>query len=187
MGQSVRVAAPAPSAGEDQSPVLGDQFRQAMRRLAGACTIITTTEPGAGPAGWAGLTATAVTSLTAEPPRLLVCVNRSVWAHRVIAASGVLGVNVLGDDATDQALRFAGGVVPAERFAAGAWHACAHTGVPLLGTALVGLSCSVVETIAASTHDAFIAEVRGVYLRPSAGLPLIYFDGAFLEARQTHA
>lgn len=159
-----------------------DLFRQGMRRLAGACTIITTLAPGQGREGWAGITATAVTSVTAEPPRLLVCVNRSTWAHGIIGQSGVLGVNVLGGDALDMAQRFAGKVPPEEKFASGDWQT-ARTGAPLLGSALVSFDCSVAETVAASTHDIFICDVLDVLIRQSSGEPLIYFDGAFLGER----
>lgn len=159
-----------------------DLFRQGMRRLAGACTIITSRDAQQGRGGWVGMTATAVTSVTAEPPRLLVCINRSTFAHGVIARSRVLGVNVLGGDALDQAKCFAGGVPPEERFARGDWQTtCA--GAPLLGSALVGFDCRVGESIAASTHDIFICDVVDVHLREQGCDPLIYFDGAFLGER----
>jgi flavin reductase len=157
-------------------------FREGMRRLAGACTIITSFDPGKGRDGWAGMAATAVSSVTAEPPRLLVCINRSTWAHGVIARSGMLGVNVLGDDGLDMAKRFSGGVPPQERFSGHDWQA-ARSGVPLLGSALVGFDCAVAECVAASTHDIFICDVLDVLIRQSAAGPLIYFDGAFLGER----
>ncbi|WP_150290988.1 flavin reductase family protein [Sphingobium estronivorans] len=161
-----------------------DLFRQGMRRLAGACTIITSVAPGQGRKGWAGLTATAVASVTAEPARLLVCVNRSTWAHGIIGQSRILGVNVLDDDALPLAQRFAGGVKPEEKFDQGGW-LTATTGAPLLSSALVSFDCLVSEVIEASTHDIFICDVLGVLLREPGGDPLIYFDGAFLCERQT--
>lgn len=157
-----------------------DLFRQGMRRLAGACTIITTVAPGQGCEGWAGITATAVASVTAEPARLLVCINRSTWAHGIISQSRVLGVNVLGKDALALAKRFAGGVRPEEKFAEGTW-LTATSGAPLLGSALASFDCLVSESIEASTHDIFICDVLGVLIRQPGGDPLIYFDGAFLS------
>lgn len=179
-GQAALQDAPAPAA--SAAAVKADTaalFRQGMRRLAGACTIITTVAPGQGREGWAGLTATAVVSVTAEPARLLVCINRSTWAHGIISQSRVLGVNVLGQDALALANRFAGGVRPEEKFAEGAW-LTATSGAPLLGTALASFDCLVSESIEASTHDIFICDVLGVLLRQPGGDPLIYFDGAFL-------
>ncbi|MCB2060000.1 MAG: flavin reductase [Novosphingobium sp.] len=159
-----------------------DLFRQGMRRLAGACTIVTSIAPGQGREGWAGMTATAVASVTAEPAQLLVCVNRSTWAHGIISQSRVLGVNVLGADGLALAQRFAGGVPPEEKFSEGTW-LTATSGAPLLASALASFDCLVCESIAASTHDIFICEVLGVLLREPGGDPLIYFDGAFLTDR----
>ena len=163
--------------------VTPDLFRAAMRRFAGACNIITTAAPGEGRAGWAGMVATAVVSVTAEPAQVLVCVNRSTWSHGVISRSGVLGVNVLGDDNYAMAQRFAGGVPPIEKFDEGDWTVNA-TGAPLLSEALVGLDCRVVECIAASTHDLFLCDIVGVNLRDQAAGPLIYFDGSFMSQFQ---
>ena len=178
---------PAPQAGPApvtaptvaQAPEL---FRQGMRRLAGACTIITSGAPGQGREGWAGMTATAVASVTAEPARLLVCVNRSTWAHGIISRSRILGVNLLGADALPLAKRFAGGVPPEEKFASGTW-LTATSGAPLLASALASFDCLVHEIVEASTHDIIICDVLGVLLREPGGDPLIYFDGAFLCER----
>ncbi|MGQ2933907.1 MAG: flavin reductase [Sphingopyxis sp.] len=159
-----------------------DLFRQGMRRLAGACTIITSVAPGQGREGWTGMTATAVASVTADPARLLVCVNRSTWAHGIISQSRVLGVNVLGSDALPLAKHFSGGVPPEEKFASGVW-LTATSGAPLLASALVSFDCLVSEVVEASTHDIIICEVLGVLLREPGGDPLIYFDGAFLCER----
>jgi flavin reductase (DIM6/NTAB) family NADH-FMN oxidoreductase RutF len=166
------------SAGPDLSPTL---FRQGMRRLAGACCIVTSAPAGAGRDGWSGLTATAVNSLTAEPPRLLTCVNRSVWAHRVITESGVVGINVLATAQETLARRFAGqgDCAPAEKFQAGAWRQDAVTGAPLLDDALVGFGCRVFQAIDAGTHDIFICDVLSVRLPEGDASPLLYFSGAF--------
>ena len=163
-------------------PITADLFRQGMRRLAGATTIITSLMPGEGRSGWVGMTATAVASVSAEPPRLLVCVKRSTFAHGVIAKSGVLGVNVLGEDELGAATRFAGGVPPQERFVLGDWQT-SPCGVPLLASALVSFGCAVAEYVTASTHDIIICDVVDVLIRQPGGDPLIYFDGAFLGER----
>jgi flavin reductase len=169
------VASPIPAV--QQTP---DLFKQGMRRLAGACTIITSVAPGQGREGWAGMTATAVASVTADPARLLVCINRSTWAHSIISQSRILGVNVLGEDALDLAKRFAGGIRPDEKFAEGNW-LTTTSGAPLLANALASFDCLVSECIEASTHDIFICDVLGVLIRQPGGDPLIYFDGAFLN------
>jgi len=154
-----------------------DAFKQGMRRFAGACNVIATV----GEAGWIGVTATAVMSVTAEPARLLVCINRSAFAYNAIAQSGVLSVNVLGADQEDMAKLFAGmcpDVAPNDRFQKGSWRQ-GLTGAPMLETSLVSFDCQVVETIVGSSHDMFLCSVVGVAAREGSALPLIYFDGKF--------
>jgi flavin reductase len=67
-------------------------FRQAMSRLGAAVNVITT----AGVAGKAGFTASAVCSVTDEPPTLLVCLNRNASVYHAVKQNGVLCVNTLG-------------------------------------------------------------------------------------------
>ena len=153
-----------------------EQFRKGMRYLAGACSIIACGNDDER----AGLTATAVMSVTADPPRLLVCVNKNVRAHELIGRHRALSVNVLSDAQEPLARRFAGmvpGVMGEARFEGGPWHAGA-TGVPVLADALASFECRVVEAISASTHDLFVCEVIDITTQADCG-PLVYFDGLF--------
>ena len=102
----------------DLSAVSAEQFKQGMRCLAAGVTIVTTVHDGVR----GGLTATAVTSLSADPPQVLVCVNRTANAHDLIHRGSLLCVNVLCHGHKDLAARFAGqnGVFGAGRFDAGA-------------------------------------------------------------------
>lgn len=79
-------------------------FRAAMRHLAGGVSVITT---GSG-AERNGLTATSVSSLSAEPPTLIVCINRQASAWPLIARHRAFGVNVLGSDQIEIGERFSG-------------------------------------------------------------------------------
>ena len=72
--------------------VTADDFRQGMRRLGGAVSIVTAANGEA----WAGLTATAVTSLSAEPPRLLACVNQQGATYDTLSKGRKMAINVLG-------------------------------------------------------------------------------------------
>lgn len=96
-----------------------DEFRAAMGRFPGVVTIVTT---AAGPERL-GITATAVSSVTADPPSLLVCLNRATGTCQVAAQTGRFNVNLLTEAGGDLALRFAGagGITGAEKFAAGNW------------------------------------------------------------------
>lgn len=152
-------------------------FRTGMSRLGGACTIITSSYADER----AGLTATAVCSVSAEPPRLLVCVNRNVRAHQVITSGGVLGVNVLDAGHQALAMRFAGmvdGVVGDDRFLEGQWER-GVTGVPILGDALVSFECNVIEETVSGTHSIFLCEVIDVGTCDAPSSALIYCNRNF--------
>jgi len=153
-------------------PVATADFIAGMRRLAAGVTIVTSRQGELR----AGLTATSVCSLTAEPPRLLACVNRNSDAHDVILASGRFAVNIL--DPTDQALaeHFGGkdGSRGPARFGLGRWHSGA-AGVPVLANAAAVFECLLVESIATGTHSILIGEVETVRGDQRAGA-LIYHD-----------
>lgn len=159
------------------SAVTTADFCSAMRKLAGACVVIATADGEER----AGLTATAVCSITADPPRLLVCVNRNVWANQVIKRAAAFSINVLAHGQESIAKRFAGmveGVAGEGRFAEGRWE-LGMTGVPVLEDALVSFECRMAEVIPASTHDMFIGEVIGVRGLPDQDSPLMYFNSQF--------
>ena len=161
------------------------RFLGAMRYFAAGCSLIATSDG----MERSGLTATAVCSVTAEPPRLLVCINREVRAHAVIVDSGTLSVNVLSEAQEGLAKRFAGmvkGVSGEERFLEGNWLE-GRLGAPVLTGALASFDCRVVEAIPASTHTIFICEVVDVASDGDAA-PLIFFNRAFASlAKPTSA
>ncbi len=106
-----------------------------------------------------GLTATAMSSVCAAPPRLLVCVNKSGRSHEMIAASGVFCVNVLGEHQDNIAKAFAnmmGGDY--DRFSLGNWQALS-TGAPALSGASAVFDCRTVQVIDQFTHSVIIGEV----------------------------
>lgn len=159
-------------------PVSKADFCDGMRNLAGACVVIA----GSADGQRAGLTATAVCSISAEPPRLLACVNKDVYAHGLITRSGAISINVLGQQQEIIAKRFAGmveGVAGEARFQEeGTWER-GLLGAPVLTDALVSFECRVVEAIPANTHDMFVCEVVGIAGQMTNEDPLIYFNGSF--------
>jgi len=150
------------------------RYRDAMARLGGAVSVVTT----GGPAGLAGFTATAVCSVTDSPPTLLVCHNRASGTHELFAANGVLCVNLLS--AAQQAVSdiFATrGLTPSERFAAIAHHHLT-TGSPAIVGALANFDCRIISTRRIGTHDVHFCEI--VDLRRSEnGDGLIWFDRGY--------
>ncbi|MBM3626349.1 MAG: flavin reductase family protein [Alphaproteobacteria bacterium] len=162
-------------------PAVGaEDFRRGMRRLASGVTIIASALGGER----SGLTATAVTSLTAEPPQLLVCVNRSAAAHEQIRKGEALCVNLLALEHRALAERFAGigGIHGPERFEAGAWTTLA-TGAPVLADALAAFDCVVVDAVDVATHTIFISRVVAVRARED-GVPLAWESGGFASVRR---
>lgn len=154
---------------------LASDFKAGMRRLGAGVTIVTTFDGKSR----AGLTATAVCSLSAEPPQLLVCVNRQAWPNAVIARAKRFCVNVLASGQKGLAMRFAGatGHQGEDRFAKGKWGVLA-TGAPILDGALASFDCELARAIPAGTHTIFVGRVVSVVSR-KGGKALLYADGAF--------
>jgi flavin reductase (DIM6/NTAB) family NADH-FMN oxidoreductase RutF len=155
--------------------ISGEDFRLAMRRLAGGVSIIS----GTGPDGPLGVTATAVTSLTAEPPSILCCLNRSLELETAVKQTGRFGVNMLRADHHDLAKRFAGmhGVRGSAKFEQGNWRMLPRD-VPALSDSLVSFDCRVGDVVEVGTHSIFVGLIDDVYFGESGG-PLVYCNGAF--------
>jgi flavin reductase len=151
-------------------------FRNAMRRLAATVTIITTAEGE----NRHGMTATAVTSVSADPPALLVCVNQTASLHDPLLASGRFCVNLLRTCHSDLCGIFSGQKDGAERFLTGNWMSDA-SGVPYLGDAQASLICAVEVKIPYATHTVFIGRVEVVRIFDEVK-PLIYQDGHFVNS-----
>lgn len=150
-------------------------FRSAMANLSAGVNVVTTD----GPAGPAGLTVSAVCSVTDTPPTLLVCINRSSHSHAVFEANGRLCVNVLGGQHEDVALLFAGatGAHGVERFAAGEWD-YASADVPVLVGAAASVIGRIAEVSGQGSHSVMFVEVERIILNREAG-GLVYFQRRF--------
>ncbi|WP_298619086.1 flavin reductase family protein [uncultured Zoogloea sp.] len=155
--------------------------RNGMRHLAAGVSIISAADSERK----AGLTATAVCSVTTDPPRLVVFVNKNVVACEIIQQSGALAVNVLAGDQEEVARAFAGmveGVHGDARFGYGSW-GTAITGAPMLEGTLSSFDCRVIKMFDESTHHAFLCEVLTVRER-NDGQALVYLNGAFRKIDQ---
>lgn len=169
----------------DASIVSTAEFRSGLALLPGAVSVITTD----GEAGIAGFTASAVCSVTDSPPTVLVCMNRSSYAHRFFTGNGVLCVNVLSAAQQDLSAMFASrDVTMDERFARCAWQPLA-TGAPALDGALVNLDGVIVATHEVGTHSVFIVQLRRIRTHDGAAPApgLVYFNRAYHALRQQAA
>lgn len=152
-------------------------FIEAMRLLPAAVTIVTAAEHGRR----SGFTATAVCSVAAEPPHLLVCANREMETAATIVASGHFAVNLLGRDDVALADRFGGrtGVEGDARFADRRWTILA-SGAPVLPEAVAVFDCAVADRLSVATHDVIIGRVIAV--RSAAhGAALAYVDRDYVR------
>jgi flavin reductase (DIM6/NTAB) family NADH-FMN oxidoreductase RutF len=150
-----------------------DGFRLAMRQLAGAVTLVTSQDES----GPCGLTATAVCSLSAEPPRILCCINLGGRTYQAICKSRYLAINVLHAEQVGLANDFAGRAD--KPFAAEQWTHAA-TGAPILREALVSFDCAVAEMFVMPTHALIVGEIRHIAYKDCPANPLIYQHGNFL-------
>lgn len=158
------------------SPIAAEEFKDGMRRhLAGVC-IVSSSFRGQ----HAGCTATAVSSVSVEPPTILVSLHQSGRTHSVIRSSRVFAVSVLSAGQEVVAQQFAGreGLYGTKRFTDESWDAM-NTGAPTLRLAAANFDCVVCKEVDAGTHTVFFGTVVNARCSRDQG-GLGYFDGTFL-------
>jgi flavin reductase (DIM6/NTAB) family NADH-FMN oxidoreductase RutF len=151
-----------------------DSMKAVMRRWASTVNIITTRTDDM----IYGLTATAFSSLSVEPPLVFVCVNKKTRTHPLIEQSGIFCVNFLAADMRHISDRFAGRVPDEERFKDLAYRSEA-TGAPVLNDAVAFLDCAVHEVFAAGDHTIFVGLVKAAGVHKPDEAPLMYFSGKY--------
>lgn len=151
------------------------RFITAMRQVAASVTVVTTD----GPAGRHGATVSAFTSLSADPPSVLVCLRAGSRIAQAVLANGAYCVNVLPEDQAEMAGRFAGALDGelADRFDG---VACDGDGCPALPGA-TAFHCRLGQQIAEGSHLILVGHVTR--LAEGAGAPLTYMDGRFHRVR----
>lgn len=156
-------------------PVNQQAYRDAMARLGAAVSVITSD----GQSGRCGFTASAVCSVTDDPPTLLVCMNRGSVLNEAFKANGVLCVNTLTAAQERLSPLFAGQIEASMegRFDAADWSALV-TGSPVLSGAVVSFDCRIAQVTEVGTHSVFFCEVDAI----QAGIEregLIYFGRTY--------
>jgi flavin reductase (DIM6/NTAB) family NADH-FMN oxidoreductase RutF len=155
-------------------------FRSAMRHLAGGVSVVTV---GRGKE-ITGMTVTSVSSLSVDPPTLIVSINRESSSWPLLKHHRSFGVNILTSDQLEVAERFTGkdGLKGAERFAGAEWFTRA-SGVPLLAGALAAIDCEVEDIVERHSHAIVIGRVRDVR-HASRGAALAYWQGQYVAIDQ---
>ncbi|HZE51898.1 MAG TPA: flavin reductase family protein [Bradyrhizobium sp.] len=160
--------------------VSSGDFRSAMRHLAGGVSVITA---GRGK-DITGMTVTSVSSLSVDPPTLIVCINRDSSSWPLLKRHGVFGVNILTADQLDIAERFTGkdGLKGADRFTGAEWMT-RMSGVPLLVGALAVVDCEAEEIVERHSHAIVIGRVLDMQISTRTAA-LAYWQGQYVAIDQ---
>lgn len=146
-------------------------FKNALAHWATGVTVVTTLLEGRP----IGITASSLTSLSLQPPQVLISVSRKLHTHGAIVQSGVFAVSILSTEQLEWGMRFAG-MLPeqADRFAGIDWKP-AITGCAILPEVLGWVDCRLRHTYDGEDHSIFVGEVLAAGSRDDKE-PLLYFD-----------
>jgi flavin reductase (DIM6/NTAB) family NADH-FMN oxidoreductase RutF len=155
-----------------------DAFRRVMGHFATGVTVVTTID-GERPHG---ITVNALSSVSLDPPLVLVALDRRRRIAPVVRDRGRFAINILGEHQQALSDCFAGAPVTPDReaFCGAEWRPGA-TGVPLLAGAIATLECATEDVVAAGDHDLFIARVEAMANEDHHPLPLLYYRRRYLR------
>jgi flavin reductase (DIM6/NTAB) family NADH-FMN oxidoreductase RutF len=145
-------------------------FRDILRHWASGVAVVTTRRDG----GIRGITVSSFTSVSLDPPLILICIDRKAASHATIAAQRAFGVNLLRADQADLSDHAAGRRGQRGTMLDGIAHRTAVTGAPLLVDCLAWLDCSLAATHDGGDHTIFVGRVEAAGVAP--GAPLIWHD-----------
>ena len=146
-------------------------FRGALGRFASGVTVVTTVIDGVDHA----MTASAFTSVSLEPPQVLVCSQRTSRFHDAVMESGVWGVSILSDRGRAASAWFAHSGRPLEGQFDDVPHHRSPLGLPLLDTALAWLECRTIGAHDGGTHSILVGEVTWAGVQVDNDDPLLYY------------
>lgn len=158
--------------------IASDTFRRVMGHFVTGVTVISALD-GERPLG---ITVNALSSVSLDPPLVMVALDRRRFLTPVVRAAGRYAVNILSEEQQALSDCFAGApVVPGrEAFCGAAWHP-GQTGLPLIDGAIATLECTVVETFSAGDHDLFIGRVDVLAGETHHPMPLLYYRRQYLR------
>jgi flavin reductase len=152
------------------------EYRNAMARVCAPVNVITTD----GPAGRGGFTATAMCSVTDEPPTLLVCMNSKSAQTELFSSNKFFCVNVLPSEHKELAAKFAGAASDMnDRYSSAEW-TLLKSGLPALTDAIVSFACELEDVKRVGTHNILIGKVIDIRQRAD-GNALLYFDRHYVH------
>src|SRR5437879_3408531 len=169
---SPRNLALSPSTCYKKRVIPPDEFRHTLSHFASGVTVITVCDRDGRPTG---LTASAFTSVSLEPPLILVCVDHKSQSYPALVAGKTFAVNILSHDQEHVSRRFA--TTKVENKFEGVPFTLSQMGLPLLENALAQLECATVNVHLEGDHTIFVGRVERA--RAGAGLPLVYYRGRY--------
>ena len=158
-----------------------DEFRLVMGHFATGVSVVTTFEAERPQ----GITVNAFSSVSLDPPLVMVALDRSRFITPMVRSSGRYAVNVLGADQQALSDCFAHAPVSPGRedFCGASWQP-GPTGLPIIDGSIATLECTVVETFSAGDHDLFIGQVDSLEQHREGVPPLLYFRRRYLHIEQ---
>ncbi len=153
-----------------------DEFRHVLSHFASGVTVVTTWDADGRPTG---LTASAFTSVSLDPPLILVCVDQKAQSYPALRASGRFAINILAAEHESVSQHFAS--TSANKFDTVPYRAGA-LGLPLLPEALAHLECRTVQAYPGGDHTIFVGEVEAA--QTGEGEPLLHFRGLYTRLDQ---
>ena len=155
-----------------------DVFRRVMGHFVTGVTVVTALDDGLP----AGITVNSLSSVSLEPPLVVIALDRRRIMTPILRTSGRYGVNILSEDQQALSDCFAGAAVEPGRdaFCGASWH-LGVTGVPLLDGAIATLECTVLETFPVGDHDLFIGRVEALATEGHHPMPLLYYRRRYLH------
>lgn len=187
----------------DAPTIDADRYRTVMGRFVTGVTVITTLDragdtgaptdpaqdvpPAPGPQPF-GTTVNSFTSVSLDPPLVLITIGRERSIHPVLAAAGRFAVNILAEGAQGLSDCFAGAPSPIPRsaFCGAAWHP-SPSGLPFLDAALAWVDCELERIIEAGDHTIYLGRVTALETSESNEWPLLYFQRRYLRIEHAEA
>jgi flavin reductase (DIM6/NTAB) family NADH-FMN oxidoreductase RutF len=150
-----------------------DDFRRVLGHFATGVTILTTCDADARPTG---LTASAFSSVSLDPPLILICVDHKSQSYPALKERGRFAVNILSLDQQAASRRFAS--TRLDKFD-GVPHAISDLGLPLIEGAVAQLECTTVSVHVEGDHTIFVGRVERAHA--GGGEPLLYYRGQYQQ------
>lgn len=154
-------------------PVDSRAFKEIMSRWSSGITVVTCRREG----GIHGMTASSFTSVSLDPPLLLICIDRRTRTHEYVSQQGAFGVHILGSDMQGVSDRCAGFLGEEGHWLQDVEYHTELTGAPILDGTLAWMDCTVWQTYDGGDHTIFVGEIQSGGV--SEGEPLLWFERGY--------